>query len=133
MALPGGRREPEDPSLLHTARRETREEVALALDQEGELLGRLHVVAPRGPHLPPLTILPFVFSVPWEARARPASLEVADVFWTRVDHLLNPGSRTRHHREIEGTTVVFPAFEVEGHTVWGLTYRILEDFLSRLD
>ena len=41
MALPGGRREPDDHSLEHTARRETHEEVGLALDSS-QRFARLH-------------------------------------------------------------------------------------------
>lgn len=124
--------EPDDPSLLHTALRETREEVALALEAEGRILGRLGLVAPQSPHLPPLTVVPFVFSVSPEATARAASYEVDEVVWTPLSHLQSRESRSRHHLELGGARVGFPAFDVGGRTVWGLTHRILEDFLSRL-
>jgi 8-oxo-dGTP pyrophosphatase MutT (NUDIX family) len=132
MALPGGRKDPKDLSLLHTARRETREEVALPLDREGRALGGLDVVGPVGPHLPPLTILPLVFSVSREVEARVASAEVAEIHWTPLDHLRSPDARTTH-RYLQGEAALrFPALDVNGRTVWGLTHRILEDFLGRL-
>jgi 8-oxo-dGTP pyrophosphatase MutT (NUDIX family) len=132
MALPGGRRDPSDTSLLDTARRETREEVALQLERWGRMLGRLDPVTPRGAELPRLTILPFVFAIPREVRVQPSSREVAEVLWTPVGHLLSPESRDRHLHSVGGSRLVFPAFDVEGRTVWGLTHRILEDFLSRV-
>ena len=46
MALPGGRRDPDDTSLLDTAVRETREETGLDLAAGGVHLGRLEEVTP---------------------------------------------------------------------------------------
>lgn len=133
MAFPGGRKDPSDPSLLHTAWRETREEVALPLERSATMMGRLNVVSPVSPHLPPLTILPLVFSVPAEARARVASPEVAEVHWIPLARLLDPGVRTVHRFEQAGAVLRFPAFTIAERTVWGLTHRIVEDLLSRLD
>jgi 8-oxo-dGTP pyrophosphatase MutT (NUDIX family) len=133
MALPGGRKDPSDPSLLHTARRETREEVALRLQREGDVMGRLQVLAPVSPHLPRLTVLPLVFAVSREAEARVASHEVAEVHWTPLAHLRSPAARTTHRFVRDDVNLLFPAFDVDGRTVWGLTHRILEDFLGRLE
>ncbi len=49
MALPGGRVEPEDESLLATAARETFEEVGLDLGAGGEAIARLGTVKPQSP------------------------------------------------------------------------------------
>ena len=46
MALPGGRRDPEDTGLRETAVRETREEVGIDLAQSGTLVGRLPDLKP---------------------------------------------------------------------------------------
>lgn len=133
MAFPGGRKDATDPSLLHTALRETREEVALRLKLQGEVLGRLGVLAPVSPHLPRLTVLPLVFAVPREARARAASPEVAEVHWTSLEHLRSPAARTTHRFVRDDVDLTFPALDVKGRTVWGLTHRILEDLLGRLE
>ncbi len=133
MALPGGRREPQDRSLLDTAIRETLEETAVDLSASATLLGRLGTVAPRIPALPPITILPFVFSLTSAVHASPRAGEVAEVVWAPLARLRDPSARSLHHQPTEGGgSLLFPAFDVEGRTVWGLTHRILEDFLSRL-
>jgi 8-oxo-dGTP pyrophosphatase MutT (NUDIX family) len=133
MAFPGGRRDPGDPSLLHTALRETMEEVAVPLDEVGQVLGRLDLVVPRNAHLPPLTILPLVFSIPAETAARIAAPhEVDEIHWVPLDHLLSPASRTTYHYPPAGD-LRFPAFDVAGRHVWGLTHRVLADLLGRLD
>lgn len=132
MAFPGGRMDPTDPSLLHTALRETREETALPLDEVGSPLGRLELVAPRTPHLPPLTVIPFVFAVPEATPARVASSELAEALWVPLNHFRLPENRSTYRRRFGQVDVPFPAFDVEGRVVWGLTHRILEDFLRRM-
>ena len=100
MALPGGRREPDDPDLLATAIRETREEVGVELDRE-QLLGALDDVVPRNPVLPPIAVRPFVFLLP----ARPVLVlnpEVAATQWVSLDDLLQPGGYHLATLEIAG-------------------------------
>lgn len=131
MALPGGRRDPMDTSLLDTARRETLEEVDIALGEVGRFLGRLDPVVPLSPQLPPLTILPLVFMVPQGVHGRIASAgEVAELHWVSLAHLRNPASRTSFRYPGAGD-LSFPAFDVEGRSVWGLTHRVLSDLLAR--
>ena len=133
MALPGGRKDPEDDSLLGTAIRETREETRIDLGREARLLGRLTHVAPRARELPVLTVLPFVFELEREVRAAPVSEEVSEVVWAPLSGLLDPGARATHrHTTPGGESLQFPAFDVRGRIVWGMTHRILEDLLSRL-
>jgi 8-oxo-dGTP pyrophosphatase MutT (NUDIX family) len=132
MAFPGGRMDSRDPSLLATAIRETREEVDLPLDRLGEPLGRLGMVQPASPRLPVFTVLPFVFHVPDFARARVASPEVAEVHWVPLGHLLDPKNRITFRYDTPDGIFPFPAIEVAGRQVWGLTHRILSDFLERL-
>lgn len=131
MALPGGRRDPTDASLLDTARRETLEEVDIALGEVGRFLGRLDPVVPLSPQLPPLTILPLVFTVPEGVHGRIASPgEVAELHWVSLARLRDPASRTSF-RYSAGGDLDFPAFDVEGRSVWGLTHRVLSDLLTR--
>ncbi len=132
MALPGGRRDPADPSLLVTAHRETLEEVDIALAEEGRVLGRLPAVVPRNAHIPPLTILPLVFAVPAGVEARIAAPhEVAELHWVSLEHLRSPAARTSFRYAPAGD-MTFPAFDVAGRSVWGLTHRVLTDLLARV-
>ena len=133
MALPGGRRDATDSSLLETAVRETREETGLALPTEEQtgLLGRLDLVAPSSPRLPAISITPFVFGVGPDARARAASVEVDRVVWVALDELRDPATSSEVEIELPGGTRVFPCLRVADEIVWGLTYRIVTDFLER--
>lgn len=132
MAFPGGRKETRDPSLLETAIRETREEVDLPLDRVGEALGRLGPVQPASPRLPVFTVVPFVFHVPEFVRARVASPEVAEIHWVPLGHLVDPRNRITFQYDTPEGVFPFPAIDVAGRQVWGLTHRILLDLLQRL-
>lgn len=132
MALPGGRRDATDRSLLETAVRETREETGVALDAYGRALGRLDSVEPQSVHLPRLTVLPLVFLVGHGTVAGEASAEVARTLWAPLDHLRNRRNRRVHRHRSGGRIHSFPAIDVEGQPVWGLTRRILIDLLERL-
>jgi 8-oxo-dGTP pyrophosphatase MutT (NUDIX family) len=128
MALPGGRRDPSDTEPVDTARRETFEETAVDLGAAAPL-GRLDDVRPSSPRLPKLTISPFVFGVSADVSATVASREVERVFWASVDELRAPETRSTITIPLPGGPRDFPSFHLFGEHVWGLTYRILEQFL----
>lgn len=130
MALPGGRREPADQDLLATAIRETGEEVGLLLARS-DLLGSIDDVVPRTPVLPPIAVRPFVFLM-----ARPSSFllsrEVAEAAWVTLDDLLRIDRHGLVNLEVAGETRQFPAYQLNGGTVWGMTERILSSLLQHL-
>lgn len=130
MALPGGRRDPEDHDLLTTAVRETSEEVGIELSRGG-VAGTLDDVVPRLPVLPPIAVRPFVF--PLGARPRiTLNSEVTSANWVPVDHLLRPGTHHPVRLEIAGQSRVVLAYELEDAMVWGMTERILSRLLEHL-
>lgn len=131
MALPGGRRDGSDPALVDTAVRETREETGLDLARDGSRLGALDSLAPSSRRLPALTIYPFVFGVLHDATARVASREVERVLWVSLDALRSPEGRGEVEMELPGGARTFPCYHVDGEVVWGLTYRIVHQFLER--
>lgn len=129
IALPGGREESADGSLVDTAMRETWEETAVDLRQHGRLLGALDDLEPRTPLLPPIVISPFVFALGADSKLVP-SPEVADAFWVPLATLQDP--RTTRETVIQLATGPrsFPSFEHQGHIIWGLTERVLRQFLD---
>lgn len=131
MALPGGRRDPSDGSLQDTALRETLEETGLDLARLGMPLGRLEELRPESVRLPRLTIAPFVWGVPAHAGAQVASAEVDAVHWVPLDTLRHPETHAAVEIPLPGGAQTFPCFRVVDEIVWGLTYRILRQFLER--
>jgi 8-oxo-dGTP pyrophosphatase MutT (NUDIX family) len=130
MALPGGRWEPGDLGLQHTATRETREETGVDLRTEGVELGRLEEVQPANPQLPIERIAPFAFAVPPETEAVVASHELDSVHWVPIDLLARPETASTTRIHFSGFSKSFPSYHVVGEHVWGLTHRILTGFLD---
>ena len=130
MALPGGHHEPTDVDLGATAERETLEEVGLDLRRSGERLGRLSDSAPvRGVAL---GVRPFVYLL----QARPVltlSDEVRQALWVPIAPLQRGERRTTFSFSRAGEPREFPAWDVDGHVVWGLTYRVLDEFFRRFN
>jgi 8-oxo-dGTP pyrophosphatase MutT (NUDIX family) len=132
VALPGGRQEPGDASLEATAIRETWEETGIDLARDGCVIGRLDDLQPRTPRLPPLVITPFLAVL---ARDVPIVLspEVAEAFWVPLSALQDPNASREIVLELTGGPRAVPSFQHEGYTIWGLTERILRQFLALLD
>ena len=130
MALPGGRRDPVDADLEHTARRETWEEVGVTLPV-ASALGALDDFAPSTPMLLPVAVRPFVFHLDH----RPAltlSDEVDTADWVLLDHLRDAANYFETTVVAGGMEFERPAYHVPGGVVWGLTERLLTQFLELL-
>ena len=126
MAFPGGRRETEDRTLLHTAVRETREEVGIDLDATSQLAGQLDEVEAiaRGRRVD-LVIVPFVFILQSAEVEPTVSDEVDEALWAELEPLAAGRADTTRPYVFEGQPLELPAFRVGPHVVWGLTYRML--------
>jgi 8-oxo-dGTP pyrophosphatase MutT (NUDIX family) len=133
VACPGGRMEPGDHDLEQTAIRETWEETGVDLARDGRVLGALDDISPRTPTLPPIIVRPYVAVVKPELEIVQSS-EVAEAFWVPLAAL--------RERAAWGTAMVpihgagerqVAAFRHGAYTVWGLTERVLRQFLEYLD
>ncbi|MCG8557688.1 MAG: CoA pyrophosphatase [Proteobacteria bacterium] len=132
MAFPGGRAEPEDASLIATATRETREEVGLALNRHAELLGWLdELPAVAGGRRTGMLITPYVFALDGQPNLQ-LGPEVAEIVWAPLGPLAGGQADTTRSYRAGGRSVSLPAFAVQDHVVWGLTYRMLQSLLKLL-
>ena len=127
VALPGGRRDAKDADLTQTSIRETAEETGVELSSSGWSLGRLGRVAPSHPNLPPITITPYVFGVPETIEANANSREIDQVLWVALPVLLDPETRGTTNILLPEGPADFPCYWVDGHAIWGLTFRILSE------
>ncbi len=129
VALPGGRAEAGDASLWHTAARETLEETGLDLLAAGRLLGVLDELYPRTPSLPPVVVRPHV-AVAAADGPLVLSAELAAAFWVPLGEFARPGVRAERAVKARGVRLVVPSYAVAGHTVWGMTVRVLRQFFA---
>jgi 8-oxo-dGTP pyrophosphatase MutT (NUDIX family) len=132
LALPGGRADKSDTDLLATAARETYEEVGIDLLAGGRFVGRLGTLSPNNPRLPRIEITPLVAFAPPECLLR-LSYEVSAAFWVPVGELKRQGRASVFKLMIEGAEHQWPAYPSERGPIWGITERILTEFLALLD
>src|SRR5215469_12735008 len=127
VAFPGGRVDPSDATLLDTALREAREEVAID-PLTVDVLGAF-------PEMSTLTsgiiVAPFAGVIPAATALRPHLEEVAEIFEVPLRALRDP--RYRGHHDWGGNRSKFPAIQYGGQTIWGLTLRITDNLLAILN
>ncbi|SHJ45682.1 ADP-ribose pyrophosphatase YjhB, NUDIX family [Malonomonas rubra DSM 5091] len=130
IAFPGGGIEAQDANAQAAAERETREEIGLRL-QRNTYLGRLDDL--KGAYLP-VQISCFVYLLDKKPQFK-LNGEVVDTFWMPLEELLSPQRRHEKTFEFRGTMRTNPIIEMDGycdHFLWGITYRLLENFFNLL-
>ena len=133
MAFPGGRHDATDETLLQTAMRETQEEVGLDLSSEAEHIGQLDDLQAIARGKPQETVIrPFVFEVHRESPLQVDAREVAEALWTPLLPLYRGEVDTVRPYQWHGSQIDFPAYDVGGRVVWGLTYQMLRSFFRIL-
>ena len=134
MAFPGGRRDHRDESLLHTAVRETFEEVGLDLRAHGTMLTRLpHLEAMAKGRVVGLVVVPFVFVLESTCDIDLSlNHEVAATMWTPLGPLARGEAPATFETRHDGLVWKLPGYRVGERIVWGLTYRMLEALFERL-
>ena len=121
--------EPTDRNLEATALRETWEETGIDVARDGRILGQLDDLSPRSPMLPPIIIRPFVAIVRSDVEIIP-SVEVASAFWVPISALREQGAWGMGLVRAAGGERNVSTFQHGEHTVWGLTERVLRQFLT---
>lgn len=130
LGLPGGKPEPGDADLLATALREAEEEVGLSR-------GAVEVVAALEPLATQATgwlVHPFLGRVSPDTRWRLQETEIVGILTPAARALADPASRST----LPFSSLRFPepllvdGIDVEGHVLWGMTLRLLDDVLPRL-
>lgn len=128
VAFPGGGLDQSDPSLTATALRETEEELGIR-PQDVQILGRLNEFIAISNY----RVTPFVGTLPWPYPIIQAEKEVARWFTIPLGWLADPRNRTIERRTLPnglGEVGVIFFQEYDGETLWGLSARILTEFLD---
>jgi len=126
ISFPGGMREGEE-DLIKTALRETFEEVGIE-ESRIEILGRFHdYISITG-----YRVTPFAGFISGPFTIRPQVREVAEVLQVPVRIFLDPG-RLRIEKGIRRKDEEVYFYSYGTHQIWGLTARIIKDFLDVLN
>ncbi len=131
VGFPGGKMEEGDTALRGTAERETLEEVGIDLRRE-RYLGRLSDVGGTRLHV---RVSCFVYGLT-EKRHLRLSNEVKEAFWVPLNDLRDParhGEAAVHFGDREFTRPAFRLPQGDKPPLWGLTYRLVLQFLEWVD
>jgi 8-oxo-dGTP pyrophosphatase MutT (NUDIX family) len=131
VGFPGGRRNDADLDLFQTAMRETHEEIGLDLS-EARCLGILDEV--RSPAAGPMAVVarPYVFLTP-KVRGLTLNHEVADTIRVPLAALVAGKGRGQFVLDWRGAKVTLPCVDCGGQRLWGMTLRMVDDLLHRID
>jgi len=130
MAFPGGRMELDDKSKLDTAVRETLEEVGININRSARVLGALDDVNPNNPRARNYVVTPYLSVLEEEVDITPDSNEVEKTIWVPMHHLVDDKNAQVRIRVRDGREVKDYAYNYDQHLIWGMTGRVLHQFLS---
>ena len=131
--LPGGVVESNE-SFKQAAIRECHEELSLSLDAHHHI-GQLDQVQVHKNKKPlPFIIHPFIFGIEEESSLNiiKDEAEVEEFYWLELQRLFHLDSMVVRNFTFGSENRDLPAIEIDGHIIWGLTYKILGSFLRRL-
>ena len=127
ISFPGGRVENEDLSPIHTALRETQEEIGLA-GEHIDVIGFL----PEYRTGTGFRVTPVVALVRPPFELTPDQFEVAEVFEVPLAFLLNPENHKRHSLHHRGALRHFFAMPYGDYFIWGATAGMIRSLTERL-
>jgi 8-oxo-dGTP pyrophosphatase MutT (NUDIX family) len=122
ISFPGGAKDSGDITPLHTALRETKEELGLA-PEAVSVLGMLGAM----PTVTAFWVTPFVGVVSAEAPLSPNEEEISEVLRAPLWRLRK---ETRHIMQSERDVYVW---DDARHVVWGATFRMLDQLMEHVD
>lgn len=128
ISFPGGAKDSEDESDLQTALRETEEEIGVKKD-DIEVWGRLKVENTR---VSKYWVHPFIGIIPSPYCFQPSANEVERLIIIPFDHLLNSDNFSVESFNWEGQSYMTYIFTYKADKIWGLTARILYNFITLL-
>ncbi len=127
ISFPGGAKDPEDKNFLDTALRETEEEMGINRN-DVTILGELDEVVTRSN----FHVKVFVGSIVYPYSFKPSAVEIAEVLEVPIKSLNDPSTWRIETRMEDGLPVSTRSYAYKEHLVFGVTARILQQFLEVL-
>lgn len=127
VAFPGGRVDPEDASLVHTALREAHEEIGLR-PGDATVIGRLDELITVTQY----RVTPIVARIPYPYDFVPSADEIDAIFGAPLRWLADPANLETRYREplVSGPKIPVYYWHYGEYTIWGATARMLLNLLD---
>ncbi|KAA1171195.1 CoA pyrophosphatase [Marinobacter salinexigens] len=125
VAYPGGKRDPEDHSLVATALRETHEEIGLPPDQVQVIAPLSQVMSRHG-----ILVTPYVGVVPGDHPLQHNPDEIESIFKVPLSFFLEDKRERTDALNFLNHTFHVPCYRWERYEIWGMSAVVLVDFLN---
>lgn len=128
ISFPGGSMDKTDNDLVHTALRETEEEIGIA-QSDVQVLGKL----PLQPTGTGFLIQPVVGILPHDIELTLSQDEVTDTFEAPLDFLFDSKNQHHSYRNYGGENYSIYSIPYDGWNIWGATANIIVKFSQLID
>ncbi|WP_257294903.1 CoA pyrophosphatase [Endozoicomonas sp. YOMI1] len=125
VAFPGGKRDLSDRDLVHTALRESFEEIALP-PEAVRIIGQTGSVVSRFG----LEVTPIVGIIAADTPLRANMAELDRIFKVPLSYFLDKNNLTLNHWKLLNQDYMMPSFYYGEYLIWGLTAVMLVEFLN---
>ncbi|MBN2610256.1 MAG: CoA pyrophosphatase [Bacteroidales bacterium] len=126
ISLPGGKSEPGDADIIHTALREAEEETGI--DRHSvEILGQL---TPLDIPVSSFKVFPVIGYTRHAPVFNPDKTEVEYLIETDIKAIIDPSLKKFKIMKIRGFEIEVPYFDIQGNHIWGATAMILAEFIE---
>lgn len=127
VAFPGGMWEGDDKDLLHTALRETEEEIGLS----SSLVTPIAMLPTGSPKTSDIKVYPFVGVAESPLKLTPQASEIAAIFDLPIACLTEVERYQYFEIGTGADRVELPYFPYKNYRIWGFTLHILVDMLNK--
>ncbi len=128
IAFPGGKKEPDDKNLLHTALRESEEEIGVH-HADIETIGKL---SPLFIPVSNMCVHPYMGFMKNEPVFVKQDKEVQRVITIPLEKLLHKETQTNAVFQGANYQIEAPCYSINGYKIWGASAMILSEFISIL-
>tara|TARA_R110002096_G_scaffold435826_2_gene663586 strand:- start:122420 stop:122866 length:447 start_codon:yes stop_codon:yes gene_type:complete len=133
VCLPGGKAEDIDVDSVATARRETHEELGVALHECSDYVGALDDVQAMAKGRPLSTVItPHVFAQVREPKII-LSVEAEHAFWLPLGRAASGELDSEYEYGFGTSKIYLPCWRYQEEVVWGLTHKMLRALLVLAD
>lgn len=127
LCFPGGKVDPEDISLTHTALRECKEELDIPVESV-TILGQLREINTATG----FAITPFIAKLDWPLALSPNSSEVQSTLLISLEELIDPRNWTDITVPLRNRNTTFKGQMTSEGLLWGATANIIHNLIEQI-
>lgn len=124
MAFPGGKKEPQDATILDTAIRECYEEIGIHVSKS-DILGAL---TPLFIPVSQFVVYPFIAYIDSSLQFKKDPNEVEEIYLFNLQDFFKPENIQDFSFQIQNQTMTVPSYRFQEQTVWGASAMILSEW-----